>query len=363
MPNLVLEIGNDFQVEPHKYVKRDTAFPVNDMVTYSRLWKTGRFVDPERTFNFMHPRQMRDLPKDKAVDVWVVRDCGLGDLLLLSPVLRKFQEKWKPHRINLLTNAPYVPLFSGRPFVHSTQDWMARHGYHQWVIDLVGYSERAEDRRLRHRLDVFAAYLDVDFESWGKSEEGNAEYKPEFDITAKESAWAWRELEVNGVSQKDVRIGLQLRGNTKVRTWPREHCKKFTELCGKEGWKAVIFDHEAKLGWEDENTANFCGKLTIRQVAALIDKCDVMVTPDSGLMHVAGALETPTVGLFGTIPPELRIKYYRNSVALTGLDACITNHGKACFDMANCWVNNDVKVACMESIKPERVIEEVKKFL
>jgi hypothetical protein len=82
MPNLILEIGNDFQVEPHKYVKRDTAFPVNDMVTYSRLWKTGRFVDPERTFNFMHPRQMRDLPKDKAVDVWVVRDCGLGDLLI-----------------------------------------------------------------------------------------------------------------------------------------------------------------------------------------------------------------------------------------------------------------------------------------
>jgi ADP-heptose:LPS heptosyltransferase len=366
LPTLILEVGDNFQVdlrEGPKFAQNGKPVKVPDMTSYSRLWKTGRFVDPERTFNLIVPSQMRDLSRDKGEDIWVVRDCGLGDVLLLSPVLRKFQEKWKPHRINFLTNAPYVPLFSGRPFVHSTQDWMARHGNHPYVIDLVGYSERAEDRRLRHRQDVFASYMDVMFKPWGESEEGNAERKPEFDISERESRWAWHELEANGVEQKEVRVGLQLRGAAKVRTWPIEHCKKFTKLCGAAGYKAVIFDHEARMGWEDDHTVNFCGKLTIRQVAALMDKCDVFVAPDSGLLHVAGAMEIPTIGLFGTIPPELRIKYYRNAVAVTALENCKANGGKACFDNASCWESGEQRADCMRGITPERVLEEVQKLL
>jgi heptosyltransferase-2 len=41
-------------------------------------------------------------------------------------------------------------------------------------------------------------------------------------------------------------------------------------------------------------------KTTLPQVMALIRCCHVFVTNDSGLMHVAAALETPTVAIFGS---------------------------------------------------------------
>jgi heptosyltransferase-2 len=48
---------------------------------------------------------------------------------------------------------------------------------------------------------------------------------------------------------------------------------------------------------------NACGKLTLRQSAALLQKADVLVTNDSAPLHFAQAVGTPTVAIFGpTIP-------------------------------------------------------------
>ena len=48
---------------------------------------------------------------------------------------------------------------------------------------------------------------------------------------------------------------------------------------------------------------NACGKLTLRQSAALIQKASVLVTNDSAPLHFAQAVGTPTVAVFGpTIP-------------------------------------------------------------
>jgi heptosyltransferase-2 len=48
---------------------------------------------------------------------------------------------------------------------------------------------------------------------------------------------------------------------------------------------------------------NACGKLTLRQSAALIQKASVLVTNDSAPLHFAQAVGTPTVAIFGpTIP-------------------------------------------------------------
>ncbi len=42
------------------------------------------------------------------------------------------------------------------------------------------------------------------------------------------------------------------------------------------------------------------GRTTLDEAMALIDRCDVFVTNDSGLMHVAAALNTPLVAIFGS---------------------------------------------------------------
>ena len=50
---------------------------------------------------------------------------------------------------------------------------------------------------------------------------------------------------------------------------------------------------------------NLAGKTSLRQLMALLKQCQVLVTNDSGPMHVAAALDTPVVVPFGSTSPEL----------------------------------------------------------
>jgi len=48
---------------------------------------------------------------------------------------------------------------------------------------------------------------------------------------------------------------------------------------------------------------NLCGKTTLRQAVSVIDRCQLFITNDSGLMHVAAALDIPLVAIFGSTNP------------------------------------------------------------
>ena len=49
---------------------------------------------------------------------------------------------------------------------------------------------------------------------------------------------------------------------------------------------------------------DIAGKTNLGDAIALIARCDLFVTNDSGLMHVAGALGVPTVAIFGSTNPQ-----------------------------------------------------------
>ena len=50
---------------------------------------------------------------------------------------------------------------------------------------------------------------------------------------------------------------------------------------------------------------NLAGKTTLRELMVLLKLCRVLLTNDSGPMHVAAALGTPVVVPFGSTSPEL----------------------------------------------------------
>lgn len=48
---------------------------------------------------------------------------------------------------------------------------------------------------------------------------------------------------------------------------------------------------------------NLCGKTNLREAVALIERCRLFITNDSGLMHVAAALDIPLIAIFGSTNP------------------------------------------------------------
>jgi len=48
---------------------------------------------------------------------------------------------------------------------------------------------------------------------------------------------------------------------------------------------------------------NLCGELSIRELAVLIEKSKLLISVDSAAVHIASALSTPLVALFGFTDP------------------------------------------------------------
>jgi ADP-heptose:LPS heptosyltransferase len=47
-----------------------------------------------------------------------------------------------------------------------------------------------------------------------------------------------------------------------------------------------------------DKTLNLCGKTSLTQLAAVVKQCKLVLSPDSGTMHIARAMQTPLIGLF-----------------------------------------------------------------
>jgi heptosyltransferase-2 len=69
---------------------------------------------------------------------------------------------------------------------------------------------------------------------------------------------------------------------------------------------AVITDQiESAIGSRQPAVQNLAGKTSLRELMSLLKLCRVLLTNDTGPMHVAAALGTPVVVPFGSTSPEL----------------------------------------------------------
>jgi heptosyltransferase-2 len=95
---------------------------------------------------------------------------------------------------------------------------------------------------------------------------------------------------------------------------------------------------------------DFAGKTTLAQALALISRCRVFVTNDSGLMHAASALAVPLVAIFGSTDPRRTGPLGRHSRVVYRPLSCAP-----CLK-TQCPRNRE----CMEAITVEQVFGEVK---
>jgi heptosyltransferase-2 len=84
-----------------------------------------------------------------------------------------------------------------------------------------------------------------------------------------------------------------------------ELCARVQErFCGKAVILVFGGPGEESLGQQvcrmaGPGSINLCGKTTLREAVALIEQCRIFITNDSGLMHIASALDIPQIAIFG----------------------------------------------------------------
>ncbi len=103
-----------------------------------------------------------------------------------------------------------------------------------------------------------------------------------------------------------------------------------------------------------KNIIDLTGRTSLAEAMALIEQCRVFVTNDSGLMHVAAALNTPLAVIFGSTNPVTTGPFSKNNIILRRplpCSPCMKTH---------CQQNN---FACMNNIGVKDVLTAVDTLL
>ncbi|MGE4496652.1 MAG: lipopolysaccharide heptosyltransferase II [Deferribacterales bacterium] len=160
-------------------------------------------------------------------------------------------------------------------------------------------------------------------------------------------------------------IGMNAGSVWATKKWQAEKFSEVNDMLYEEGFFCVLFggpgdyrDCERVKAHSIYPLMNLCGKLPLGQLPSYIKAMEALVTNDSGPMHIASAVGTPAVGIFGPTVKELGFfpyddksivvekELYCRPCGLHGGDECPEGHFR-----------------CMGEISAGDVFQAVKKVL
>ncbi len=146
--------------------------------------------------------------------------------------------------------------------------------------------------------------------------------------------------------------------NDDLRRWPINHYVSLAQHLIQNGFEIVLTGAKSD-DWVTESFNevphhNFIGKLNLPEFVGLLSLCKLMVTHDSGPLHLADIAQIPSLGLFGPTNPGDFRSLHQNSEFIWGGEnlAC-----RPCYDgrtYARCEDN-----LCMKSIDIELVKQKI----
>ncbi|ANS45406.1 ADP-heptose--LPS heptosyltransferase RfaF [Serratia inhibens] len=100
-----------------------------------------------------------------------------------------------------------------------------------------------------------------------------------------------------------------------AKRWPHYHYARLAQMLIDQGYQIALFgsakDHEAgeqiRAALDDDARVfcmNLAGETQLEQAVILLASCQAVVSNDSGLMHVAAALNKPLIALYGPSSPD-----------------------------------------------------------
>lgn len=182
----------------------------------------------------------------------------------------------------------------------------------------------------------------------------------EYSVDEKDRVFADAFLKRNNILPAEFLIGLHPFGSLQSKSWPN-YIGFLEKISVNQKIKLILFGgkvHKREFRQHcpdlDHNIFPVVGKTSIGETAALIGKCRVFVTTDSGPFHLAVALKSPTILLVGPTVVKVTGPYQ---------DKEIHRVIKEDVDCAPCRLKKCDDHICMKAITPERVMKELKSFL
>jgi len=155
-----------------------------------------------------------------------------------------------------------------------------------------------------------------------------------------------------------VAINVSARWPTK--RWPAVFFAASADYIQEEGLGAVVFiggpdersDVAAVKALMKTSAVDLTGATTVGLLPALLHKAGLFLTNDSGPMHIAAAVGTPVVALFGPTSATRTGPYGAGHRVLTGQVPCSPCFNRSC--------RNPVTLECLHKVSPEQVMAAVR---
>ena len=272
----------------------------------------------------------------------VVRFSSIGDIVLTTPVIRHLKQQVEDAEIHYLTKSTYASLLEANPYVDRIHSFdgdikaciaMLREEGIDYVIDL---HHNVRSARIKYGLRRIAFSLDkLNWRKWlyvsfkidrlpdrhivdrnldtirsfiKKQDDGGLDYfipeKSEIDIQSLPEPF------------RKGYVGLSIGAQHETKKLSIE---SMVELCQKLDYPMIILG-----GPEDrergehlvssipgKDILNGCGAYSIHQSASLVRQARVLITHDTGLMHIGAAFQKKIISVWGNTVPRFGMFPFR----------------------------------------------------
>jgi heptosyltransferase-2/heptosyltransferase-3 len=333
----------------------------------------------------------------------------LGDLLFAHPFFEGLRKLFPEARIDLVANSNFSELMRVNPnldHVYSyNKSWRAARSYkfakklrmnnYQLGINIqgnwrtalllklispeksIGYGGRGrglfldevvEKDNSSHMIELYLKFLNQmqqsqllakNFEIQKHKFDSKEDYFPVLRIDETYNQSAARKIKNIGLSDKF--IVLNTGGSWKTKRWPEEYFAEVANLLIERGYKILFVGGPSdteRVSYiinkiENRNMIyNLSGKTSLLELAAILKRASLVISGDTGPVHVAAAVGTNTAAIFG---PSDETKYAPRGKAKNIL---IKNAGLNCRPCGEheCPLDH---FKCMRELSPDLVVDRI----
>ena len=295
-----------------------------------------------------------------APDVLVVRFSAIGDILLITPLLRAIRTRYPGARIAVLTKEEYAPLLSHNPNVSEVLGVGPAEGvraiarrirgvHYSHLLDLHGSLRSRALRRLapgpwrsypKHRIeravlitikrDIYADHSPIAeryFEAARGLEVEPDGGPPDFYLGAEADENAAQVLAKMGIGRDRPIVAIAPGAAHATKRWPAEYWVDLARRITPTGADVAVLGgtDDTELGRQiaeaaGANVASVAGGLGLQETGAVIRRAEALISGDTGVMHMATGVGTPVVALFGPTTRPFGFFPYRSNAGVVELD-------------------------------------------